>query len=160
LVAGLLEEVDFPPDGFEAVTLWDVLEHVGRPSDTLRRVQRWLADGGYLFLNLPDVSSWTARLMGRHWVLLLREHLWYFSPATMAAMLRRTGFELIEARPNTVHFSPANIAGRLAQQPGPIGRLGRRLSGRAGLKRMSVKFRMGEMQVVGRKLDASHNRSI
>src|SRR6476620_10886016 len=27
-VVGLLEEVDFPPGSFDAVTLWDVMEHV------------------------------------------------------------------------------------------------------------------------------------
>ena len=73
-VTGPVEAAPFPPESYEAVTLWDVIEHVPSPLDTLRQLHRWLAPRGCLFLNLPNAESGVARCMGRHWVLLLREH--------------------------------------------------------------------------------------
>ena len=147
---GLLEEADFPAASFEVITLWDVLEHVRSPQETLQRVHGWLAPGGWLFLNLPNADSLVARLMGRHWVLLLREHLWYFSPTTIGLLLHQNGFELISTRPNFVRFSATNIFGRLGQYPGVVGRFGRHMMRWRELKNLSLKFPIGEMNVVAK----------
>ncbi len=64
--------------------------------------------------------------MGNRWVLLLRGHVWYYSPATMAALLRQAGFELIRTRTHLVQLSMANVVSRAAQYPGMAGRLSRR----------------------------------
>jgi 2-polyprenyl-3-methyl-5-hydroxy-6-metoxy-1,4-benzoquinol methylase len=150
-VQGLLEDVDLPRAGFDAVTLWDVLEHVRSPVETLSRARAWVAERhGRLYLNLPNAGSLTARGMGRNWVLLLREHLWYFDPATMARLLHRSGFELIETRPNSVHFSVKNVLTRAAQYQNLTGRLAGKLADVPAMKRVQVRFRMGEMQVVAR----------
>ncbi len=148
-VAGPLEEAAFAEESFAVVTLWDVLEHVRSPIETLCRAHRWLVPGGWLFLNLPNADSWIATLMGKRWVLLLREHLWYFSPTTMERLLRQCGFELIHTRPNFVRFSLANVAGRLAQYP--AARAAQRLAKVQWLRRPVIRFPMGEMNVVARK---------
>jgi SAM-dependent methyltransferase len=150
-VAGLLEEAAFPAAGFAAITLWDVIEHVPSPAETLSHVHRWLAPGGSLFLNMPNADSFIARRMGRHWVLLLREHLWYFSPSTIGRLLRQNGFELVRTSPNFVRFSLASIAGRLARYPNVLGRFARPLENVELLKRWDVRFPIGEMNVVARK---------
>lgn len=152
-VAGLLEQTAFPEEKFNVITLWDVLEHVRSPVETLSCVYRWLAPKGWLFLNLPNADSVIANLMGKRWVLLLREHLWYFSPTTMARLLRQNGFELVRTRPNFVRFSLTNIVGRLAQYPGGLSGFSRRLVGVEGLRRLTIRFPMGEMNVVARKVD-------
>lgn len=150
-IISLLEEAHFPAGIFEVITLWDVLEHVTSPAGTLQRLHHWLAPGGFLFLNLPNSHSLTARMMGRYWVLLLREHLWYFSPATIERLLRQNGFAPAGTRPNFVHFSLANIFGRLAQYPGWVGRVANKLQRIPVLKRLSMRFPMGEMQVIAQK---------
>jgi 2-polyprenyl-3-methyl-5-hydroxy-6-metoxy-1,4-benzoquinol methylase len=152
--AGLLSEVDFPAGSFEVVTLWNVLEHLPRPAETLDRIRSWLARDGWLFLSLPNADSHIARLMGKRWVLLLREHLWYFSPATMATLLSRSGFVLADARPKLVSSSVAHIVGRLAQSPGSTGKAAGRLSGIGALRRLTVRFSVGEMYVVARRAPA------
>jgi SAM-dependent methyltransferase len=146
-----LEDVDLPDGGFEVVTLWDVLEHVRSPVETLNRVRQWLAPGGWLVLNLPNADSVCARLMGRHWVLLLREHLWYFSPKTMRRLLNAVGFELIQTRTNWVHFSARNVMRRLAQYPGRPGQWAGRAAGWRALTPVSLAFPIGEMNVVARR---------
>ena len=148
--AGFLEETDLS-QSVDVITAWDVLEHVSRPSKILRRLHGWLAEDGWLFLNVPNVESWVARLMGKRWVLLLREHVWYYSPATMAALLRQAGFELICTRTHVVQFSMANVLGRAAQYPGAVGRLSQRWANLSWLRRVTVRFPMGEMNIVARK---------
>jgi SAM-dependent methyltransferase len=147
---GLVDHLDFPAGSFDVVTLWDVLEHVPQPLPALHRVRGWLAPGGCLFLSLPDAESRPARLMGKRWVLLLREHLWYFSPATMAALLPQADFELVAVRPKHVHFSLANILVRLKQYPGAIGAAAARASAVPLLRRVALRFPIGEMYVVAR----------
>ncbi len=151
-VSGLLEEIDWPTASFDVITGWDVLEHVRSPSETLQRLRGGLADDGWLFLNVPNADSLVARLMGQHWMLLLREHLWYFSPATLAALLRRNGFEQIFSRSHFVRFSVAGVLGRLSQYPGAGGGLSRRLLNLDWLRRVPFRFPMGEMNVVARKV--------
>jgi SAM-dependent methyltransferase len=147
---GVLEEASLAPGGFDVITLWDVLEHVSSPLETVRRVGRWLAPGGWVFFSMPNAASMSSRLMGRHWPLLLREHLWYFSPNTIGALLSRAGFGLVETRPKLVEFSIANILGRLAQYPGMMRGICEWLSRRAAFRRVRVRFPMGEMYVVAR----------
>lgn len=146
-----LEEIDFASHAFEAITLWDVLEHVASPTQALQRVQPWLSPGGWLFLNVPNIDSWQARWMGRRWVLLLREHLWYFSPATLRELLSKTGFEMVCVRPNYVWFSIENVLKRASQYPGAFKSLARLFLKSAHLKRLSIRFAMGEMQVAAVK---------
>jgi 2-polyprenyl-3-methyl-5-hydroxy-6-metoxy-1,4-benzoquinol methylase len=150
-VTGSVEETVFPPATFSAITLWDVLEHVPDPFDTLRQLYQWLVPGGWLFLNVPNADSAVARIMGKHWVLLLREHLWYFAPQTLARLFSRGGFELIRTRANQVRFSVGNVAGRSAQYPNVLGGVAKRLAGSQWLRRPTVRFPIGEMTVVARR---------
>jgi SAM-dependent methyltransferase len=146
-VNALVETAVLAEEQFDVITVWDVLEHVASPTSTLRQLRRWLKPGGWLFLNLPNRASQVARLLGPHWVLLLREHVWYFSPPTLQRLLNKTGYQLINTRPNHVHFSWANIAGRLGQYPGGLGLAGQWLATWSVLKRGSLTFPIGEMTV-------------
>ena len=148
--AANLEEVKFPAESFEVVTLWDVLEHIHAPGEMLERARGWLSSGGWLFLSVPNVESKVARLMGKHWVLLLREHLWYFSPGTIGALLSRAGFEVVSTRTKQVEFSLANVMGRLSQYGGPVSGACGHLSRVAPFKRVRLRFPIGEIDVVAR----------
>lgn len=149
--AGSLESANFAPESYQIITLWDVLEHVHSPTEVLERVRGWLQPGGYLFLSLPNADSLVAKVMGKRWVLLLREHLWYFSPDTIGRLLSRTGFTLERTRPKWVSFSLANVAARAAQYPGPLAGLTGKLAKSSALSRAPVRFPMGEMDVVARR---------
>jgi 2-polyprenyl-3-methyl-5-hydroxy-6-metoxy-1,4-benzoquinol methylase len=148
---GRLDKISFPSQSFDLVTFWDVLEHVPSPTAALESVVPWLSSGGYLAMNLPNHSSYTARWMGKTWVHYLREHLWYFSPRTITRLLNKTGFEVVQIRPNMVRFSLANIFTRLSQYrgiPSTIGKTGRKIT---KLHRLSFRFPTGEMNVLARK---------
>ncbi len=145
-----LEEARFEEGSFDVITLWDVLEHVPSPLQTLQRVRSWLVPNGLLFLSVPNAASVVARLMRSRWVLLLREHLWYFSPRTMSLLLSQGGFDIVQTRPKLVQFSIANILRRFAQYPGALSDVSSHLSSLPACKRIWLRFPIGEMNVVAR----------
>lgn len=101
---GTLEEARFPDASFEAVTLWDVIEHLERPLDTARELHRILAPGGILVLftiNQQSLINRTGHLVywltGGKWakpLVLLYDihHNFFFDETTMRGMLGRAGF--------------------------------------------------------------------
>jgi 2-polyprenyl-3-methyl-5-hydroxy-6-metoxy-1,4-benzoquinol methylase len=147
---GRVEDANFPPASFDVVTMWDVLEHVTSPADTLAQVRQWLTQDGWLFLNLPDAGSLIARCAGRRWMLLLREHLWYFDATCLSRLLGQCGFEILERRPNRVTFSMRNVLRRLGQYEGSFGRPSRLLAKAPMMERIVAHFPIGEMLVVAR----------
>jgi 2-polyprenyl-3-methyl-5-hydroxy-6-metoxy-1,4-benzoquinol methylase len=87
-----LEDVDFPDGSFDAVSLFDVLEHLLQPVDTLRACARLLGPGGILFLYVPNYDSASRLLMGKeaHFIWPTH-HLNYYTPTTIADLMAREG---------------------------------------------------------------------
>ena len=84
---------------FDAVTLFDVIEHLPDPRAALERCRRYLAPGGHLFITTPDMSAPAARLLGSHWYYVnLIEHVSLFSAANLTRLLAECGFRVIERR--------------------------------------------------------------
>ena len=90
---GTLEHAQFPDSRFNAVTMWDVLEHVIDPKITIAEVYRILQPGGMLALSLPNPASWEARIFGSGWVGWDRpRHLHLFTPTVIQKYLTDAGF--------------------------------------------------------------------
>ena len=94
LRAVALEEAGFPAGSFDAVSLFDVLEHLLDPVRTLRVCARLLKPGGIVFLYVPNYDSASRLLMGKeaHFIWPTH-HLNYYTPVTIADLVRREGFE-------------------------------------------------------------------
>jgi SAM-dependent methyltransferase len=80
---------------FDALTFWDVLEHVTEPLAFLADCAGLLKPGGYLFANLPDIGSIQARLLGDRWPLLLAEHLNCFDRSTLKLCGEKAGLQWV-----------------------------------------------------------------
>lgn len=88
-----VDEATFVEGAFDAITLWDVLEHLPSPGDTLRRLRPWLSDDGWLVLRVPDGGSPWARLFGRYWAGLdAPRHLVTFDRRTLRRLLSACGY--------------------------------------------------------------------
>jgi len=53
---------------------------------------------------------------------------------------------------NWVHFSVTNVLVRLSQYPGWLGRMAQRLAQQGWLRRIVVRFPMGEITVAARRI--------
>jgi len=116
---------------FDVCVLWDVLEHARNPLDLLRTARGLLRPGGVLALATPSLDSWSARLLGKRWMEIKPEHLFYFDRRTLQGALFRTGFEGVIVRPGwkvlsldyvALHFERFTVPGFT-----PLLRLARRL---------------------------------
>jgi SAM-dependent methyltransferase len=85
----------FPARSFDAITMWDVIEHVRSPDRDIAEANRILRENGFLFITTGDIGSMFARVSGRFWHLLTPpQHLFYFTPRSINKMLRENGFVL------------------------------------------------------------------
>jgi SAM-dependent methyltransferase len=99
VVTGDLLEAGYPADHFDAITLWNVFEHLYDPAATLRELSRILKPGGLLAMAVPDVGSLDARLFGPAWAGYdVPRHLYTFSRETLDRMLAGARFCVVRRR--------------------------------------------------------------
>jgi 2-polyprenyl-3-methyl-5-hydroxy-6-metoxy-1,4-benzoquinol methylase len=92
--AGPFEQAQYPDGAFDAITMWDVLEHLHDPLASLREIRRILRPGGVLFVRVPNAASYVARMCGRYWSGYdLPRHMTLFTPKTLAHALAQSGFQ-------------------------------------------------------------------
>ena len=97
---GLLDEVDLEPGSFDLVTMWDVIEHIPDVVGAVRRVRELLRPGGRFLIETQNVDSRAARLLGKRWQHYKHaEHIYHFNAETLAEVLRRGGFDVLENTP-------------------------------------------------------------
>lgn len=80
---------------FDVITMFDYLEHSTTPSVDLQLALDLLKPGGTLLIRVPNQAGWQSRLMGRHWIALISNHLSYFSPTVITNFLNRLGAEVV-----------------------------------------------------------------
>jgi ubiquinone/menaquinone biosynthesis C-methylase UbiE len=86
---GPLEDIAFPTDYFDVLTLHDVLEHHPEPGAFLRECARVLRPGGQLILDFPRFHHERGK---HHWKLT--EHLWMLDEGQLSDLLTKSGFEV------------------------------------------------------------------
>jgi 2-polyprenyl-3-methyl-5-hydroxy-6-metoxy-1,4-benzoquinol methylase len=98
-----LEESTFEPGSFDAVTLWDVIEHVPDPVDTMRRVSALLKPDGVVGILTPNLDGLFARCSYKiarriqYWPAVEPPwHLFQFSIQSLTALLELAGLEILE----------------------------------------------------------------
>jgi len=105
---GMLHEVAFPDDSFDVVTLFEVIEHLDKPSSLLAECRRILRPGGILVIGTGNTKSWTRRIRGSSWDFFdMRQHgghINFFSSDSIAVLAMATGFKAAKVRTNGVKF--------------------------------------------------------
>ena len=87
----ILEEIG-PVD---VAVMLDVIEHLEDPKATLALCSEFLRPGGIVVLTTPDFASALARMTGKAWRNMTPpQHLWYFTPESMARMATAVGLEV------------------------------------------------------------------
>ncbi len=102
-----LEDAKFKEESFEAVSLFDVVEHLPNPKSTVKEVHRVLKKGGVFAITTPNIGSLVAKMLGKNWeeVRRVREHIYFFSEKTLKRMLEESGFEVLRVETAGRYFS-------------------------------------------------------
>lgn len=91
---------------FQAVTMWDVLEHIKDPNGYIKKINKILEKKGLFLINTVDADSWWARLLGRNWNMIIPpEHLFFFTKKSLSILLKKNGFEILQIKKIGKKFS-------------------------------------------------------
>ena len=92
-----VEDMSFPDESLDCITLIQVIEHVAYPKELIEQMYRMLKPGGILFMETPNMNSWERPLFKkntwggyhfpRHWTL--------WGPETMKKLLSDSQYEQI-----------------------------------------------------------------
>ena len=101
---------------FGAAFMWDLLEHLPRPEELIKKTNKWLAVGGYLVLETPNSRA----LINKIILLLLKfnirwpaawmfgyHHLFWHSRESLRILLQNNGFKILAAKNHNT--SPARV---------------------------------------------------
>jgi 2-polyprenyl-3-methyl-5-hydroxy-6-metoxy-1,4-benzoquinol methylase len=105
---GFLNDVAFPDNSFDAITLHEVIEHVSDPVSLLNECARILRPRGILLIGTGNTDSWTRRIQKNKWDFFDMEkhggHINFFSPKSLAILAPRVGFSIVKVLTHSVKF--------------------------------------------------------
>ncbi len=93
---GRLEDAPYADACFDVVHAAHLIEHLNDPRGFLERARALLKPGGELVLTTPNEASFQGRLLRGRWRSAIRDHLFLFSPDTLARLADRAGFAPIK----------------------------------------------------------------
>ena len=102
---GKLSGIPFTTEQFSTIRFNHVLEHTQNPLIELQRARSLIADGGAILIGVPNIAGFSIRLKSLQSRMGLKDHnwkhygalhhLWFFTPSTLAALVRAAGFEVL-----------------------------------------------------------------
>ena len=102
---GDIPDAPFPPESFDVITCFDVLEHLYKPRRVLEKVREWLKPGGFFYVQVPNIDSAEARVFGTYWQgLELPRHLFHYSPTSLKFLAQSVGLRELSLE---THRNPA-----------------------------------------------------
>lgn len=89
-----------PPDSYDAITLWHVLEHVHQLHQYIMHFKILLKEKGKLFVAVPNYTSYDAEVYKQFWAGYdVPRHLYHFSPGSMKLLMEKHGLKIEDVKP-------------------------------------------------------------
>ncbi|NOQ21536.1 MAG: methyltransferase domain-containing protein [Candidatus Aegiribacteria sp.] len=141
---GSVESADLEEHSYDVILLLDVLEHLHRPSDILRRIRKLLSPDGILVVQCPwELYHWEeiaeAILRGKRPGTIepdsIPAHLYFFQPRTLDAVLKNAGFRIYARQSGNYGSIRRLIEPPEINRGNPIERFSRFVYFRLGLQR-------------------------
>ena len=93
------EFITFNTNSFDVITLWDLIEHLRNPLNSLKKIYHILKPGGLLVIWTPNVKN--AIFLKEKWTgYKILQHFYFFSGDSLKSMLGKAGFKIISLKTN------------------------------------------------------------
>lgn len=103
-------EAFIPTEPFDALALWEVLEHLPDPAAALQVMREWIVPGGVVALSTPSMSGLAGRVLGRRFPMVTPpDHLELFTRVGLERLLDRAGLRA-ERWTSFSNLGPESIA--------------------------------------------------
>ena len=140
----------FDQDSFDAVCLFQVLDHLADPAGVLRECFRLLRPGGLVLCLNHDVGALSARILGSRSPIVDVEHTYLFDRRTISILLRAQGYDVLETGPVRNAYSLRYLVHLL-----PLPRLARTalaaVTERTQLGGLRLAVRLGNLYAIARR---------
>lgn len=89
-----------PPESFDAITMWHVLEHVHDLHLYVDQIKSLLKPNGKIFIAVPNYSSLDADIYRLNWAAYdVPRHLYHFTPKSIEMLLKKHRMKLAGKKP-------------------------------------------------------------
>jgi len=106
---GDLLELNYPTECADVITMFHVIEHLGKPNEYIKKCKSMLKKGGLFVGIVPNTESNRSRLFGQKFVFDPPFHFSYFTKETLKKMLEKNGFEVLEIKTRRGLFNSRNL---------------------------------------------------
>ncbi len=110
IAADVMRSGLFEAGAFDAVTMFQVLDHMPDPADLLVQCRRVLRPGGVVLAFNHDVTAWSARLLGERSPIIDVEHTYLYSPRTIRRLFDQAGYDVATVTATRNTYSVAYLA--------------------------------------------------
>jgi 2-polyprenyl-3-methyl-5-hydroxy-6-metoxy-1,4-benzoquinol methylase len=87
------DSLPFPPETFDVVTMWDLIEHLRHPLACLEKINRATKPGGLLVIWTPNVKN--SIFVKEQWLSYgMKQHIYFFSQNSLKQLLQKAGFKI------------------------------------------------------------------
>jgi 2-polyprenyl-3-methyl-5-hydroxy-6-metoxy-1,4-benzoquinol methylase len=99
VITGTLDSVDLENASFDVISMWDVLEHLPSPKNTLFKCEKLLKSGGLLVFSIPNLISFDRYIFGENWIGWdAPRHFNLFTQDSISQLLNLAGFEEVDRK--------------------------------------------------------------
>lgn len=98
VIKGDIADIDFEKDKYDVATLFELIEHAADPEGIIRKLSYALRRGGAIYITTPNYNSLTRKILRERWGMFNKEHLFYFMPQGLAAVLKRYNFRIMKIK--------------------------------------------------------------
>jgi ubiquinone/menaquinone biosynthesis C-methylase UbiE len=112
----LIRELPYS-EHYDVITLWGVIEHFEFPKEEVINMRKILKKKGIVCIWTGDISSVTARIMGKKWHYFHGQHIQMFSKKSLRRMFIDCGFEEVTIKTYPYILTMTSLSNTLTRYP-------------------------------------------
>jgi 2-polyprenyl-3-methyl-5-hydroxy-6-metoxy-1,4-benzoquinol methylase len=120
IIEGTLRDAHFAEGEFDVISMFDVLEHLPHPRDTVSEIARVLRPGGILVIETPNVEGFFVRSLygATSDMVKPRAHICLYSQKTARRLMEEAGMSLVQTVlfPWCRRITPGHLKGLLVSR--------------------------------------------